>query len=438
MALDGEALLKGFSEFIFDWWEKTTTSAGAADGSSLIDTQLGRKGDNALIDNYFRITSGDADNEISRGIVPFTSATGSMSIRPPFTSQIASSVTYQMHKHDPDAKWRSLDAARLSVLPWVFQEVHDETITADGRSDEFVIPSAIEWGPELAIIETPTAYDIDWNLLGADDSRGNAVSNWVAADGVVASEFDRVQHDKLVPKHESTCVKLVYTDSGADGTYTLSTFDDGVTAATMAGRQTEFAYWVYSRTAGPVTEIITNAGTLATSSAHLGLGWQFMTVNGEVAPDNSTAFEVRLRFPNAGAAAHRTVYVEHAFVALGQVTSQFLDEHVVEVERDDTLKRFWLRGVPRQGRNIRLIGKAPLTALGDTAPQSGSMEVDEKSAKILYAAAARELFGGELLNQPAQRDVLTRISVIEDKRKAYQSTWKYKTHAAGIVSPYRF
>lgn len=437
MTLTGEQLLKGLSLFIADWWESTTTGAGGAGGETLVDTLLGEKGDNAIIDNYFRITSGSADNDIRRGVVPFTSLTGAVSVRPVFSAQIDASVTYQMHKHKPSAKWRAMDEARLAILDWVFKEVRDDTITADGRSEEFVIPTAMEWGPELAIIESPSPYGVDWNMLLEEDARGDAASNWAAAGGVVAETYDRNQFDKLAPKHESTCMKLVYTDAGVDGTYTLSTFADDVSATVVGGRKVEFAYWVLNETAGPVVEIMTDAGTLAASSAHAGHGWEFMRVEGEVAADNSTTFNVRLRFPEDTTSAHRTVFVEHAFVTLGQVPSQYDDEHVVEIERDDTLRRFWLSGIPVQGRQIRLIGKAPLTALGDTSPETGSMEVSEKSAQILYAEAAEILFGTELLNQPAQRDVVTRISVVKDKRKQLQKTWKYTPRRGGFLTPYR-
>ena len=56
MALTGSVLLAGFSRFIEDHWAGTTTSAGAADGTTLVDTSLRRYGEDAWRDFYVRPT----------------------------------------------------------------------------------------------------------------------------------------------------------------------------------------------------------------------------------------------------------------------------------------------------------------------------------------------------------------------------------------------
>src|SRR5574337_404335 len=99
MTLTGEEVLEGFSRFISDWWESTTTSLGTT--TTLIDTLLGRRGDDSLVDNYFRITSGALANVIRRAISPFTATTGEVTVQPAFASAPAASVTYQMHRYDP-------------------------------------------------------------------------------------------------------------------------------------------------------------------------------------------------------------------------------------------------------------------------------------------------------------------------------------------------
>ncbi|MCZ2109081.1 MAG: hypothetical protein LC118_05855 [Dehalococcoidia bacterium] len=115
-------------------------------------------------------------------------------------------------------KWRALDRARLAVLPWLFKEVRDDTITADGRSDEFPIPAAVDWGPEACYIETPLDVGADWNLITDADARGKEASNWTASN-VTVSTKTRSGADGLIPKHEDTCLKLVTTGTW---TYTLT------------------------------------------------------------------------------------------------------------------------------------------------------------------------------------------------------------------------
>ena len=434
MALTGEELLEGFSRFIGDWWDSTLTATGTT--TTLIDTLLGRKGDNSHVHNYFRITSGALDNVIRRSIVPFTASTGEVTVQPAFASAPASGVTYEMHKYDPMDKWQALDAARLAVLPWVFREIRDDTLFGDGRTDEFAIPSTVEWGPEAAMIEQRLPVDAEWNLLTGDNARLKIAGNWTATASVVETDYATTIHDKIIPRFQTSAVKLVYTDGGSDGTYTLpvANMRSGITAANVAGRHVELGLMVYSEVAGVLARIVTDVGTLVSSSAHQGRGWEFLTCEGDVGQTNATTFSARLVFPTGGST--KVVYLEEAFLTLGNLPARFREDMAVEVEYDATTRRVWFRDVIPRGYQVRLVGKAPLTALGDTTPWTGSMEADAKSAMILYAQAAEELFGLELLSQPAQRDVLTRIATVKDKRRDYQMTWKYRMRSGRLVSPF--
>ena len=434
MSLTGEELNEGFSRFIADFWSSTTTSAGTT--STLLDTLLGRKGNDSVVHMYFRPTSGTNDNAIRRAIVPFVAATGEVTVQPAFAAAVAASTTYEMHRYDPMDKWAALDAARLAVLPWVFKEVRDDTLTGDGRTDEFALPTTVEWGPEVALIEERLAVDAEWNLITGDSARLLIAGAWSASGSVVETDYAVTQLDKIVPRFQTNAVKLVYTDGGSDGTYdlTVSNMRSGVTAATVAGRHVELGLMVYSEVSGVLARIVTDAGTLVSSSAHQGRGWEFLTCEGDVGQTNATTFTARLVFPTGGTT--KLVYLEEAYLTLGNLPPRFREEMAVEVEYDATTRRVWFRSIVPRGYQIRLVGKAPITALGDTTPWSGSMEVDEKSAMILYAEAAEQLFGSEILSQPAQRDVLARIATVKDKRKDYQKQWKYRMRAARFVSPF--
>lgn len=437
MALTGEELLEGFSRFIGDWWESTTTGTGTT--STLLDTLLGRLGDDGWADRYVRITSGTNDNAIRRSLIPFTSATGEVTVQPAFSAAVASGVTYQMHKYDPMEKWAALDAARLAVLPWVFEEVRDDTITGNGRNDEFQLPPAVAWGPEVALLERRLSVDSEWNLLTGDNARLQTAGDWVAANGVSEADYSQLHLDDVVPRFQPYCVRLTYTDSGSNGTYTLpvANMRSGVTASLVAGRHVELGLMVYSEVSGIMARIVTDAGTLVSSSAHQGRGWEFLTCEADVGQTNATTFSAQLVFPTGGSVFN--AFLEEAFLVLGNLPSRFPQDGdiALEVEYDNTIQRVWFNSPIPKGYHVRLIGKTPITALGDTTPWSGSMEVDERSAMILYAEAAEQLFGSEILSQPAQRDVMARIAVIKSKRKDYQKQWKYRMRPGRLVSPFR-
>ncbi|MCZ2109082.1 MAG: hypothetical protein LC118_05860 [Dehalococcoidia bacterium] len=65
--LTGEEVLADFSKFIGDFWQSTTSAAGTT--TTLVDTTLGRWGDNALVDRFIRRV---ATEEVRRTVVPFT------------------------------------------------------------------------------------------------------------------------------------------------------------------------------------------------------------------------------------------------------------------------------------------------------------------------------------------------------------------------------
>jgi len=74
--------------------EGTTTSAGAADGSTLVSTSLGGA-DDAWNQAEVRITSGDNSGQ-RRQIGDYVSSTGTISLVENFTHQVANSVTFEI------------------------------------------------------------------------------------------------------------------------------------------------------------------------------------------------------------------------------------------------------------------------------------------------------------------------------------------------------
>ena len=436
MALSGNALLSGFSHFIEDYWASTVTANGASDGTTLIDTQLARFGDGLLDDRYVRLTGTTSGLQYVNTRVTSHSGT-TVTLLPAYSAQVDVNDTYELHRYDPQRKFKALDDARFELIDVVFKEVHDDSITADGRRFEYPIPSTIRFGPHVVEEEVPLDPDASWNVLKYP--RGDSLTNWTAASGVAASIFSRSSVDDIVPRLENDCALLVYTDGGSDGTYTqaISGMNSDFTLAKSAGRTMQAGAWLWSEDSGPVLEIVDDSGA-STSTAHNGDGWEFLTVSKTINTRNSSTLSWRVRFPNSGSAAHRRCYLEHRFLAFEALPNLFGGRSAVEVERDDGIKNFWLKGAPVRGHQLRLIGKATLSELGQTiaTQATNTMEVDATTAPILYAKAAEILFGKQALTTDSLQSVAARISVEEARLPQLEKQLRYKTRKGRVVGPY--
>jgi hypothetical protein len=429
MATTGENLLTGFSYFIGDQFDSTTTSNGAAGGTSLIDTTLAQFGDGTLGGRYVRLTSGTADNQIRRVDIHSTTT---LDVLPAFSAQVASSVTYEIHRFAPEDKWRALDAARLEKADKVYQIVRDDTLTGTGSTNEFLIPTALRQGPFVAQIEHPLDPDASWNLLTA--TRGDDNTGWTSAAGITTTTAARDSIDDVIPKYNSDVSVLTYS-SGSDGTFTqtVANMSDDISAAEVAGRRVEFGIWVYDRTTGAVAEIIDDSGTQATSSAHQGLGWELLTVVDNVRANNASTFNVRLRVPTG---TSRTLRTQGRFLAFEALPNRFHRDEVVHVERDDTLQTFWLDFDPPQGYQIRLIGKQPLTEIGVSTPHTTSLEIDDTTAQVLYASAMRILYERAGLNALDDPLLERRRAIADEKEDTLTPLWSYTMRKPRFRSPY--
>src|SRR3972149_8503429 len=121
MSLTGTQLLTGFSRFIGDEYDPaglSTSAAGDSSGTTLIDDTLGEFDDDALVGRWVRITQSGGTQYQVRRIVKNQSVSGLVEVRPAFSAQIATSTTYELHRHDPRLKFTALDEARFRVFPW--------------------------------------------------------------------------------------------------------------------------------------------------------------------------------------------------------------------------------------------------------------------------------------------------------------------------------
>lgn len=424
-------LIDGFSRFIGDELPipggSTTTSAGAADGTTLIDTTLRRFGEDTITDMYLRPT-GSTNQYAIRRVTSFSEATGTCSVAPAFAAQTATSQAYELHRYDPAVKFAVLDDARKQAYPDLAQLIYNDTTTADGTSSAFDIPSAIRRGPVAVFMEEPAVPEASWNVLL--NPLGDSTTGYTASS-FTASIYSGTDNDVLIPKYDSDATELILAASTA-GTYrqTVGSMINGMTAALAAGREMTAAVWLYCRQADKIAvEFLQDSSAqVAVSSQHGGTGWELLTATGNVIATNGTTLTWGLTADND--ANPIDVFWNRAWFYFGsadRVRNVYGTLINKRQRRDDTTQRIYTDRVPMQGRQLRMVGRGILSALGDTASTqvTNKMEVDEESEQILFAEAAKVLFSREGLNVDDFSEVATRIAIADDLRRRLGRTWRY-------------
>ena len=424
----GAQLLEGLSSFVNDWESSTTTSAGNSGGTTLIDTYMSRFGDSHLSGMFIRLTSGTYNTQIRR-ITSNTQNTGTITVSPAFGGQVASGVTYELHRYDPQLKFRALDKARFDIMDDVYRLIYDETVTSDGISDTYDIPATINLGPILAIREDPVGYAATWNFIS--DPQGNSTTYWTSSS-VTASTYSSNDNDRTIPKYDESCTKLVVAASTA-ATYsqTVAHMDNNASASTAAGRDMTFAAWVYSKIADKIRLKLTDDSGSSYSDYHSGLGWQLLAVERSISQTNATTLTVAFSIDNTTDSL--TAYWNRAWFYYGnkeRVTDAiYKQEHSINIRRDDANQQIVLTTVPPRGYQIRLMGKAPLSELGTTiaTQTSNFMEVTPDTAELLYARAAEILFQWERVTTDNQDEVNNRIRMVRERHPKLRRNFAQET-----------
>lgn len=420
MSLDGGALLTGVSKYMADWWASSTTATSSPTTTQIIDSALAKLGgDDYIRDWFIRITGTGTYQWDVRRVVAFTAATGVAEVFPAFTAAIGSGVTYELHRYDPTGKFTALDEARLAAYPEIAIIAYDETLTGDGETDVFAIPTAIRVGPAYVREEIPEGVNKQWNFLGAPV--GDDTTKWTGSNATLAS-YARTSADPLVPKYDPTCTSIVVAAStAATVTQVVANMQNGITAVLAAGRHMTFAMWVFSRLASKMRlQILTAAGTLASGSYHGGKGWELLTVEGDVAGNNTTTLSVRIDI--ASTADSLTAFWNRGWFYFGtpeKVNNPYGAASPRQVRRDDTTKKVYLGFTPTQGRQLQLVGLSTVTALGTTATTqvTNTMEVDEQSAQLLYAHAAKIIFEREGITAADGGEVTARVNAMLARKR---------------------
>lgn len=425
MSLTGNQLLAALSEFLDDSWSSTSTSAGTT--STVVDINLQRFRENANEESFIRFTEDSTVPGILNLVRRVSNFTGStLTFAPVLPQAVESGKDYQIHRWDPAKKFRALDRARILAFPQVAKIVVDETVTSDGESTELAIPSSIRRGPAQVWYEDDLAPTVRWNILA--NPHLTSTSSWTATSVTAAAYADALTN-LTIPRVETSCVKLT---SGVAGS--LSQALGSTYAALMAGRRVSFGCWVYSRTAGPTVSINDDAGSPTSSTAHAGGGWQFLQVSRNISGTNASTLTFAIN-----PLTNNAVFVERAYAgAIDRIPltySNLIPRRGVHRDDDDASVRL-MYAAPK-GRQYRMEGRTPVTALGtDVATQgAATMEVGENDQDLLISTAARILLTWEGMSAGDIEKVFPQVAMAEARFRELQEDWKRRYPRQGFVSP---
>lgn len=425
MSRTGNQLLSGLSRFIGDdVFPQGLAPSGNGSTTTIVDTDLTGFGDDYFNGWYIRITVSGSDQYKVLRVTDFVGSTGTLTFTPAITSTTAS-TTYELHKVDPHAKFTALDEARFTVYPALYEDVWDDTVTADGISHVFDIPAALRRGPVAVYEEAPLATEYDWNFLASPN--GDSLTGWTATNAT-ASIVTRDDSDLVVPKYGDSATKVV-VDNGVEGKHSqlIADMANGITAAGAKGRRLTFAKWAHCLTASRLTLQLVDDDGLATSAAHGGKGWELLTATlNPVYTDNATLLTAEFVVSNDSSEV--VFWHERGWLYYGdaeRVTENY--QHIIThtPRRDDNVQQVALTHKPARGHQLRFKGKGPLSALGTTiaTQATNTMEVDEFSAEILFAQATKILFRRLSMNLSNFPEVAQRIAINEGELRDLKKKW---------------
>ncbi len=348
-------LRTNLSKSIGDYESLTTTSGGSA--TTLIDTGLANL-ENGTDDDFCKgwyalITSGDANGERKR-IQSYVDSTNTVTFESAFSATIATAVTYELHRYDPDDKHAAIDEATELLFPILYKHIRDETVVVDdllSNSD----------------FETFSGGFTGWTEVGSP---------------TVTAETTRVLHG-------TNAAKVVAGGSTGQLTQTPS-----VNQPTMEGKTVTSKFWVWTTdvTSARIRIDWDGGTTFTNGDYHTGADqWELLTASG-VVPEGATQVKIILE-----AAANKTVYWDVGFAVLdplGKVSvpadiiigPHYVSEQIAENNPNSDYRR--LLAAPLQGRRLRIEGMGLLSL---TTSDTDTVELTTPRARLLTSKALEVL-----------------------------------------------
>ena len=127
MSLTRLQLRQKLSSEIGDRFDETTTSAGAADGSTLVCSALKSYPDDYFNDWWVIPTLGTYKG-VTKRISDFTQASGTVTVYAAWAGQILTDLTFELHRQDPTLLNNYINSAIENAYPFFYDEVIDDNL----------------------------------------------------------------------------------------------------------------------------------------------------------------------------------------------------------------------------------------------------------------------------------------------------------------------
>lgn len=335
-----EACMLELSRQIGDFWTGTTTSAGAAGGTTIVDTSLSAKANDWIADApqemYDRITSGTYDEQ-ERKISSLDNTTGTLTTLA-HGGQIGSSVTYEVHRlFSASEKRRALIYAARKAFPYIFTEINDDSKTTgnwlrDGDLENGWTSSTVNsyWTASTSTMtKTTTAkyFKRGATSMKIDTAAGYVYQDWSLNDNLKLLRGKQVTFKAETWCDTASCLRLAIYDGT---TTTYSSYHDGDSTwrddadpldvtATIDDEATDVSFRIYHASAAGTSYVddlrVTGTGWDKVYIGDLGL-YQNQPHTVEIQHDNYIQYEPWLRL-------HKYDVDSDGYLLLGNLSSDY-------------------------------------------------------------------------------------------------------------------
>jgi len=373
------------SKEIGDYWSSTTTSNGAADGTTIVDTALKAKENDWVTDEAFDfIDEGTYDQE-ERKISSLDKSTGTLTVLA-HGGQIVSGIDYRVHRlFSASDKRLALIAAAKNIWPALYQEIWDETLVIgnwlnDGSFERWTTTA----NPTVWVDTTVTATQISTSPYyrhGAyscklDTAAGTVAQSITSFDDLKNLRGKNVTFTIQAWCDTASCLRISIND-GATQTY--SSYHAGDDAWTQDNPRNDSMY---------VTQYIDSNATNVTFTIHHEIAAATSYVDDARAISD---YRSRLYIGNLGLAQNQPTQVQMERCYYSQ-REPWVAIHGYVVDKDGYL--YIPTNYPSDYR-IRIKGKGYLDFLlsgSSSTDWAATIAIDDPQLKILTAEAALYLY----------------------------------------------
>lgn len=346
------------SEALGDYYSLTTSGAGTCGGTTVVDTSLKElpNGDDPCgFENWYAlITSGTNNGESRRIASSVATCPPTLTVQSAYTAQVASSVTFELHRHDPADYHIAINAAIRRSWPDLYLPLVDETLVIDDRlaNSDF---------------ETFACGFTGWTVGGAG--------------GAVASEG-------CIVMHGTRAAKVCSAASAKQLSQILT-----VNINELTGKTVHAKFWAYTTTACTAKlRLDWGGGCVVEGAFHSGKDqWERLLIDAAV-PSGATQVRLVLETAtgckttrwDAGYLEAQPVYnytVPSAFIRVNHVSEQTIEDN----PKDNYLP---INVAPERGMRLRLEG---MGTLSEPSNDTGTTQVGDPQAAYVVKLAEYEM-----------------------------------------------